>query len=156
MTFGHEDFAGGPIDRHVTELFQLATVFRRAIVQCDPKALGITLQHFPNGACGDASLLLAKYFEHHEHGQFDYVLGQRNGHSHAWLQQGDLIADITADQFEDQDRPVIVTRDHGWHRGFHGEVQGVADFERYDSYTVSVLRNSFRHITRQIRGARGA
>jgi len=150
MTLSDKNISGSLIDGNVAKLFELASAFRRAIMQCDPKSLCITLQDFPNGACGDASLLLAKYFENNEYGKFDYVLGQRGGKSHAWLQQGNLIADITADQFEDQDRTIMVTTDHSWHREFSGEVQNVADFEIYDSHTVSVLRNNFRQIESKI------
>ena len=49
-------------ENDIEKLFNLASTFRTAILECDPKSLYITLQDFPNGACGDAALLLAKYF----------------------------------------------------------------------------------------------
>ena len=119
-------------------------------MQCDPKTLYITLQNFPYGACGDAALLLAKYLENQGYGKFNYVLGKRDGYSHAWLQQDDLIVDIAADQFKDQDSAVIVSFDHTWHKLFHGELQHIADFEIYDPCTKSNLVNSYHEIVSKI------
>jgi hypothetical protein len=42
----------------------------------------------------------------------------RNDHSHVWIEQNGLIVDVTADQFDDVDDPVIVTRDGAWHSEF--------------------------------------
>jgi hypothetical protein len=87
-------------------------------MECDPESLIITLREFPRGSCGDATLLLAKYLEENKCGKFDYVCGEREEFSHAWLQRDRLIVDITADQFDDQNSPVIVTEDHDWHSQF--------------------------------------
>ncbi|MBC2932935.1 hypothetical protein [Nocardioides sp. zg-1228] len=37
------------------------------------------------------------------------------GRTHAWLEQDDVIIDITAYQFDDIDEPIIVTTDRTWH-----------------------------------------
>ena len=124
-------------------LKRLSSRFRAAIKKCEPKSLPVSLQCFPRGACGDAALLLAKYLEEHGYGLFDYVLGEREGRSHAWLQSGSLIVDITADQFEDQDVPVIVTRDNSWHSTFHGEIEHVADFCIYDDHAACLLKGAY-------------
>jgi hypothetical protein len=137
-------------DKNLSELYRLATTFRSAITQCDPKTLYITLQGFPRGACGDAALLLAKYLENQGYGQFNYILGNRDGYSHAWIQQEDLIVDISADQFTDQDLPVIVSYDHTWHNSFHGEIEHVADFTIFDSFTKTNLSNSYDEIVSKI------
>jgi len=117
--------------------------FRSAMEHADKHCLPISLQDFPRGACGDATLLLAKYLEEHGFGSFNYMLGSRNGHSHAWLQQGDLIVDITADQFPDVADPVIVTRQSDWHNKFQGEAQHVADYEVYDERTRAILGGAY-------------
>lgn len=134
------------------ELTRLAAVFRAALLACDKNALFITLQSFPNGACGDASYLLAKYFEDKGCGQFDYVLGKRrpNFYSHAWLEKNRIIVDITADQFESIHDPVLVTSDHSWHHQFKEEDRHVADFERFDSSTVTNLRSSYELVVKRI------
>jgi hypothetical protein len=133
------------------KLHALASAFRRAILSCDPKALPTRPLDFPRGTCGEATLLLAKYLEEQGCGRFNYVLGQRDNKSHAWLQRGDLIVDITADQFADQPASVIVTAESPWHRGFAGEIQHVADFTTYDKRTVTSLGNMYQVITKQIR-----
>ena len=42
--------------------------------------------------------------------------------SHAWLRRGELIVDITADQFQDAPRPIIIEENSHWHRQFESEV----------------------------------
>jgi hypothetical protein len=139
------------IDTDKDNLTKLVARFRSAIIKSNPATLSlITLQNFPHGACGDAALLLAKYLQEKEYGNFDYVLGEREGCSHAWLQRESLIIDITADQFDDQQAAVIVTVDHSWHSLFNGETQNIADFEIYDPYTVSELRRAYNAIKREI------
>ncbi len=137
-------------ESQITTLQMIASEFRRAILSCDPGTLPVTLQRFPCGACGDAALLLVKYLEEQGFGQFDYMLGQRDDHSHAWLRRGKLIIDIAADQFTDQPASVIVTTDNSWHRSFAGEALHVADFATYGEHTVTVLNNAYQEIRKQI------
>lgn len=113
--------------------------FRDAIERADKRHLPITRQDFPRGASGDATLLLAKYRERQGSGRFNYMLGSRNGHSHSWMQQGDLIVDITADQFPDVAEPVIVARQSSWHAKFRRATEHVADYEIYDERTRAIL-----------------
>jgi hypothetical protein len=115
----------------VNELTHRAAIFRASIValiQRDPKALGVTFESFPSGSCGDASYLLAKYFQDHQCGKFYYVSGQLGTQSHAWLARHELIVDITADQFEHQN-PVTVTENHVWYLQFALNHKELADFE---------------------------
>ncbi|MBD9638475.1 hypothetical protein IB277_19415 [Ensifer sp. ENS07] len=124
------------------ELAKAAGAFRAALENTPRAALPVTLQEFPNGACGDATLLLGTYLKTLGFGTFDYVLGrgEDNGetYSHAWLRQGNIIIDITADQFPGQE-PLIVTGASPWHDGFEAEVQHEADFHVYDAHTVAML-----------------
>lgn len=112
--------------------------FRAALERCDRNLLPIALQDFPNGSCGDAALLLAKYLQKSGLGRFDYVCGTlyKDGElgfqSHAWLQREDVIVDITADQFDEVQEPVLITRDHSWHKHFEEKSRHVADYENYD------------------------
>lgn len=139
------------IDTNKDNLAKAVARFRAAIIKSNPATLSLfTLHDFPCGACGDAALLLAKYLQENEYGDFDYVLGKREGYSHAWLQRESLIIDITADQFKDQEAAIIVTEDHSWHSFFNGEIQNIADFEIYDPYTVSELRRAYNAIIREI------
>lgn len=118
--------------RDLSRLQDHAVRFRCAIESCDKSSLPVTFEHFPRGACGDATLLLAKFLEESGLGQFNYVLGDRNGSSHAWLENGDVVVDITADQFPDMPHPVVAAYKSKWHAAFCGEVQNVANFDIYD------------------------
>lgn len=127
-----------------------ARLFRTAIEQTPRDSLPITLQKFPAGACGDATLLLGHYLKSQGLGDFEYVQGQRgeaeDRHSHAWLRQEDILIDITADQFSEIDAPVIVTNDTAWHDSFETEVPHQADFAIFDENTVATLGAAYSAI----------
>ncbi|MGK2873615.1 MAG: hypothetical protein ACSLFL_15385 [Alphaproteobacteria bacterium] len=127
-------------------LQERATMFRSAIEQCNRRRLPNTFSYFPAGSCGDAALLLAKFLEESSFGQFNYVLGERDERFHAWLERGDLVVDITADQFPDNSRQVIVECHSKWHMSFEREILHVADFEIYDERTRATLRIAYREV----------
>lgn len=148
----NKDFSPDGINTYKDNLTKIAARFRAAIEKCDTTALPcIGLHNFPRGACGDAALLLAEYLQENKCGEFNYVLGERKGYSHAWLQRASLIVDITADQFEDQEAAIIVTEDHTWHSQFKGKVQNVADFRKYkpDSF-VSEMERTYKAILEKV------
>lgn len=117
----------------IDKLKILATEFRLAIEKCKSiRTPAFSFENFPRGCCGQACHLLAKYLEQNGCGRFNYILGNRQGSSHAWLEQGKVIVDITADQFNDNNQPVIVTVEHNWHDQFCGEIDSVADFDKYN------------------------
>ncbi|NTA40588.1 hypothetical protein [Agrobacterium salinitolerans] len=124
----------------------LARRFRDAIERTPANLLPITFQNFPAGACGDATLVLGHYLKAQGLAAFDYVLGMRDNHSHAWLQHGDIIIDITADQFSEIDQSVIVTAHPTWHSEFAAEVLHEADFTIYDGYTAATLGSAYHAI----------
>jgi hypothetical protein len=75
---------------------------------------------FPRGACSDASLLLGAWLADNGRSGFDYVCGLRidnegNCISHGWRARGDLVVDITADQFTDGPGSVVVASPSPWH-----------------------------------------
>lgn len=134
----------------LNELKELASAFRAALEIADHSLLPITLQAFPHGACGDASLLLAKFLEEHGHGQFDYMLGWRGDASHAWLQRGSLVVDVTADQFDEIREPVIVCEGSPWHSTLAGEIEHVADFTLYDPNTRNMLAGAYSLVCKSL------
>lgn len=74
------------------------------------------LRNFPTGACGVVSELLGRYLQEKLSVSGNYVCGevyQPDMRSHAWVDVGGIIIDITADQFGQP--PVIVTRESAWH-----------------------------------------
>lgn len=126
--------------------------FRKAIERFDQSTLPITFMNFPKGSCGDAVLLLGTYLIENGYGQFNYALGSRGDaregtlQSHVWLERGQLVIDITADQFPEIDESVIVTVCSEWHCGFMKEILNIADYRIYDSHTRAELGNVYRKI----------
>jgi hypothetical protein len=76
-----------------------------------------SLRNFPRGSCGDASELLGQYLRDSGLGTWNYRFGfePESMNSHEWVEQGQVLADITADQFTDVSDRVIVTTDRSWH-----------------------------------------
>jgi hypothetical protein len=96
----------------INQLRQAAVGLREGIIKT--KGAGLqSLSEFPSGACGNASPLLAQYFHDLGLGEWEYVSGIRScdQHSHAWLEKDGWIVDITADQFDDVDQEVLLTKD---------------------------------------------
>ena len=125
-----------------------AAVFRAAILRC-PRSDLPTLKNFPHGSCGDAAMLLGQYFLDLSLGVWEYAGGVRETdlQSHAWLERTGLIVDITADQFENVDQPVIVTRDRSWHAQFvYPEPRHAVRISDYDPGTQTRLRPIYERI----------
>jgi len=70
--------------------------------------------------------MLATYLGSEGFGEFELISAQRGNYSdranpfrtHAWLQQGTLRIDITADQFSDFPQSVFVSDSSPWHESF--------------------------------------
>lgn len=117
------------------QLTKAAQDVRRAIVA------GTDFDWFPRGCCQFASRILGLYlirelklvpveivcngtrYLQDKLDEFDRPVEQ----SHAWLEVGGFIIDITADQFYDCDEQVIVTVDRSWHDGFAGQTRHSED-----------------------------
>jgi len=109
-------------------LRELAASFRAAILSARddfPPYLKRKFSAFPKDCCGHASVLLALYLSDSGFADVRYVYNGRRGlsidDSHAWVEVGRIIVDITADQFADNPSPVIATEERSWHSGFYGE-----------------------------------
>lgn len=126
--------------------------FRAALEKCPKNLLPIGFRYFPRGSCGDASLLLAKYLQNMKCGLFDYVCGETGENdehgfqSHAWLQRDDLIIDITADQFEEIQDSVVITRNRSWYKRFEVEITHTADYDIYDGFTRASLAVAYQQV----------
>jgi len=127
----------------MNEIRQAASRFRELIIITQRDSLPISLQNFPHGACGDTTLLLGHYLTELGFDEFRYYLGSRDGRSHAWLQSGNIIVDISADQFEDFDDPVFVSNKSGWHESFNGTDQHTADLTVFGEPTAAILKNAY-------------
>lgn len=138
-------------------VLQIALRVRKAIESVQPQDLPITFSHFPRGACGDASLLLGTYFEEScGLPPFEYICGERgtyeqdNWTSHAWLQRGDLVVDITADQFFDAPAPVIVAAPSIWHLGFEIESKHVSNLRKWSGGCTHEVLQFYARIQRTL------
>ena len=124
--------------------------FRNAIEAVSKSFISESLKGFPEGACGDTTLLLGTYLQETGYGTFDYMLGRRfNGdqwHTHAWLGGHGLIIDITADQFEEMVDTVVVTSQSDWHETFEAEIRHPADYRIMDARTVKKLQADYQRI----------
>jgi hypothetical protein len=123
----------------------LSRAFREAIENCDKSKLPCSFAKFPKGSCGDVAPLLGKFLIDHGLGESTYMLGKRGKWSHAWLQFDNLIVDITADQFDDQSKSVIVTTNSEWHDQFKGQAQYSADYRIFglDSPAGIILDSAY-------------
>jgi hypothetical protein len=133
-------------------LVEMATKFRKALEAVPRDKRPITLESFPRGACGDASLLLGALFVDCGITGFNYVCGERGDiadnswTSHAWLQSEDWIVDVTADQFADAPAGVIVAKGSPWHAGFNIESTSPADFRLWHGPSIMSLHRIYARI----------
>jgi hypothetical protein len=131
---------------------ELAGGWRHAIEGSDLADHPI-FQRFPHGSCGDSSRTLAKFLESHGVTGVEYVLGGSVSHpqglpTHAWLEIGGIIVDITADQFEWYPGPaVIVGRDRTWHSQF---AERDRDTNTLEDYSQPQLLDLYDRILHQV------
>jgi len=91
----------------------------RNIFDVHGKEFGSLFSDFPNGCCGNISMLIGLYLEEHGCGVYNYVCGElENGATHAWLEREELIVDITLDQFGKEYPPVYVGIDRSYYEIF--------------------------------------
>jgi hypothetical protein len=138
-----------------TKLIHINSLIFRSAIEKIKEKLSITFTNFPRGSCGYTTILLGTYLLEKKLGHFyytqgDYYKSHNEWSSHAWLQQGDLIVDITADQFEEINQKVIVTKISGWHQNLNGNIQRVANYKIYEGYSLNVLKNDYTLILEQI------
>ncbi len=89
----------------------------------------------------------------------EYVAGTAGPFTHAWLEIGSLVVDITADQFADNPdalvwvgvpetmrEGVVVSTDRTWHVQLGQDTRHLADIELYDVNTKEYLFQTYRAI----------
>ena len=140
------------------KVLTLATQLREAI-----EATSFTtppMDRFPKGCCGDATIFLSEYLMEHGYktiyycGLHPFEEEERNPQSHAWVVlDGSLIADITGDQFEDNEDflnyniPVYVGVMDNFHRLFSSkQVERIGGIDCYDAHSRGILRAQYNRI----------
>ena len=146
-------------------LLKLSYQFRNAINYIKDTGLyeyNSFFSRFPSGCCGDTSDLLAQYF--YDHGIVaKYVCGTWHGEtsydsqSHAWLLVGNLVVDITGDQFRYSenflcfDKQVYVGTINEFYKLFEVEL---CDVREYNSSSIltgeqkSIYKKIIAHINK--------
>lgn len=113
------------MDQRHSEITAAVMRFRN-VIENNNDCLPDHLKDFPAGCCSDVSDLLATHLSSEGFGDFDLISAQRGSYgdqenpfrTHAWLRQGNLTIDITADQFPDFQQPVLVSNSSPWHERF--------------------------------------
>ncbi|KGS12146.1 MULTISPECIES: hypothetical protein [Pseudomonas syringae group] len=83
------------------------------------------LKSFPRGCCGVVSELLGDYLNAQLGLQVEYVCGEKDGGSHAWVELKGVVIDITSDQFEGRPPVYIAARD-SWYTSWEEESRHLA------------------------------
>ncbi|SDF61959.1 hypothetical protein [Chitinophaga filiformis] len=75
---------------------------RSLLEQPEIKKLYYPFNNFPVVACDDASRILSYVLREKELGDWDVIFGEQKipYETHVWLQRGEVIIDITADQLD--------------------------------------------------------
>jgi|GEM_PF-2284380 len=99
--------------KHKTLLYDIASEFRKAIEELKYQGLlgNSPLSDFPHGCCGYVSELLAMYL--YEKGYFSkYIVGSKQvdniNPTYVWLETKGFVVDITADQFPEIVKSVVI------------------------------------------------
>lgn len=140
------------LTKDVSQILSLTVKFRFAMEQARP-SLPDGMRMFPAGACLDTSLLLGTYLKENGCGTFDLLRSEWPAEkigSHAWLERNGWIIDITADQFPDINKPVIVTQDRTWHSRYSPLPPREADYRIQDEHTAALLGRAYSLVLKYI------
>lgn len=143
-------------DRDINHLTAIATKFREAILRIPIDQRPEGMKRFPKAACGDTALLMGAYLADQGLRGFAYVCGTRGDHAdrtwhtHAWLQNGKLVIDITADQFYDMPHAIIVDANSTWHGQFRTDRDQDGDFRAWTGMGVDPLHSMYEKILKAI------
>lgn len=105
-----------------------------------------SFRDFPRGSCGDTSELLGEYLRDCGLGDWTYVSGIDNSpggfYTHAWLKRDEIYVDITGDQFDECDDPVVVTYSPLWQDRFGKSADShIAGLMHFDAELVELRRD---------------
>jgi hypothetical protein len=143
------------MDESTANVGRIATLMR-TIVEEVSSSIWHPNGRFPGGWCDDCSRVLGILLREQGEDGFRRVTGRRGEHlekSHVWLQRGDVIVDITADQFLGEDTtPVMVTTDHDWHDGWEQSSEELEEIDasRTEGKLYLAIKNAAAWRTLQI------
>jgi hypothetical protein len=108
-------------------LSKLATAARHALEALTPQQRAYIFSEFPRGACGPTTELMGRIVLEETGHRGIYVCGAghpelRAQQSHAWLEVGGYIVDLTHDQFPGTGLDGWVFEHTRWHAAFEREI----------------------------------
>lgn len=130
----------------------LARAFRSALDAADRSSWGIEFSAFPAGACGDTSLMLGEFLFERGCGSFEYISGFCDSGTHAWIEKGGLIVDITGDQFSDFGQRVYVGKDRSWHSRYEINAPERARLDVFGPGVEYQLRQIYTRVIESLHG----
>ena len=110
-------------------------VFEKHHNEIDPN----TLDSFPKGACGIASILLAHWLREKGVEDLEYVSGTCGDQSHGWLETDAFIIDITLDQFDPAFSNVYIGQSTDKHNEFVDQTRSAPTITDYDKAPLSTF-----------------
>lgn len=111
---------------NIIKITEISYAFRKGFeIQRDQGLLPESIKNFPVGCCGVASELFGHYLNTQYGLQAEYVWGELDRSSHAWLELDGLVIDITADQFTGRD-PIFVAIKDDWYAKWEVSLRHVA------------------------------
>ncbi|MNW61272.1 hypothetical protein D3C74_393160 [compost metagenome] len=127
----------------------VATKVRGTIESIDPNKFSVYCQFhhgFPNGACGDSSMIIGKLLLDEFDIDCNYITGNctiedHESKTHVWLEYEGFKIDITADQFKDLIRiteEIIVSTNHELYKHFE-----VKETRKVSEYFPDELRAAY-------------
>ena len=113
-------------DKKQLDFIRVAQAFREQLEKQHAQGrLPAHLEGFPRGCCGVVSELLGDYLNTQLGLQTEYVCGEKDGGSHAWLELDGIVIDITGDQFDGRP-PVYVAAKDAWYTSWEEDSRRVA------------------------------
>lgn len=139
------------MDDRTDDIIRIATSLRAKIDRLDKRTFPQYFTDFPRGCCEATSFILGEMLQNEGHTGFQlkcaryFVDGKF--HSHAWLQRGDLVVDITADQAPIISEPVIVSTSSLWHNSQEDtELKSWQSAWQYSEHSYLEGISQFRHL----------
>lgn len=138
----------------MSDLGQLEEIVGRVYGILQTLAHDFPAKTFPRGTCSDASLLLGVYLQREGYDEITYISGNRGKRSdgswtsHAWLEIGNIVVDITAGQFDEISTDWIVLHDSMWHQSFEIQlrISIKEQLKGAPSYLQKLVRSMFSQL----------
>lgn len=140
-----------PDTAFLAQLKALASAARAGLEAMPAAERGIGFENFPRGTCGPVSELLGRIVLERTGREGIYVCGDghpflRPQQSHAWLEVGGFIVDITHDQFADTGVQGWVLAVSPWHGLFERRENGLclkpAQWMQYPHAAYAAMRRA--------------